>query len=204
MIQELVEFGKRVTAEQNKAFVEEPCSMIIVINEKGEFQRFISADFSMGTAIITEHDIKKGLGKISAKKGHARFLLDKCEEVLGCTPDGSKRAENKHKTFMKVLDRYKHISALKPIFLFYDKNNKEGLVKAKSKIPEMNKVSREGNFTFMVDDNLLLKKKEIRDAIIDLYDKDVARLKNGRTCSICGKSDSPILDEPHLYHISLL
>ena len=193
MIQELVEFGKRVTKGKNKEFVEESYSMIIVVNEKGEFQRFTPADSSLETAIITEHDEKKGLGIISAKKGHARFLLDKCEEVLGI----GDKADNKHKVFLKVLDRYKNVSAIEPIFLFYDKNNKEGLAKAISEFPKIDKDLNKGNFTFMVNAELLLKKEEVRYAIIDLYNKDVERLKNGRICYICGTSTSPILDEPH-------
>ena len=193
MIQELVEFGKRVTKGKNKEFVEEPYSTIIVINEKGEFQGFKSADSSLETAIITEHDEKKGLGIISAKKGHARFLLDKCEEVLGV----GDKADNKHKIFLKVLDRYKNVSAIEPIFLFYDKNNKEGLAKAISEFPKINKDSKKGNFTFMLDAELLLKKRKVRDAIIDLYNKDVERLKNGKICSVCGTTNSPVLDEPH-------
>lgn len=193
MIQELVEFGKRVTKGKNKEFVEEPYSTIIVINEKGEFQKFIPADSSLETAIITEHNEKKGLGIISAKQGHARFLLDKCEEVLAV----GDKADNKHKIFLKVLERYKNVSAIEPIFLFYDKNNKEGLAKAVSEFPKINKDSKKGNFTFMVNDELLLKREEVRGAIIDLYNKDVERFKNGRICSICGNSTSPILDEPH-------
>ena len=38
MIQELVVFGRRVTEGKNRAFKDESFSVVLVINEKGEFQ----------------------------------------------------------------------------------------------------------------------------------------------------------------------
>ena len=54
MIQELVEFGKRITEGKSRALKDELFSIVIAINEEGEFQKFIisekktiiSADFS--------------------------------------------------------------------------------------------------------------------------------------------------------------
>ena len=193
MIQELVEFGKRITAGKSKAFRKENFTTVIVINEKGEFQKFIGGG-SAETAIITEHDKKKGpIGIIRAKKGHARLLLDKCEEVLGIGDN----AKKKHKVFLEVLERYKGVKSLQPVFLFYDEKNKEGLTKAISEFSKLDNNAKSGNITFMVNNDLLLKKEEVRTAIINLYEEDIRKLKDGKICSICGKTDSPILDEPH-------
>ena len=115
MIQELVEFGKRVTKGKNKAFKEESFAIDIVINEEGEFQSFI-----VGNKRNIEAEV------ITAKKGKARFLLDKCEEVLG-VGDGS---EKKHKWFMDKLESYRGVPSLEPIFKFYYNNVENGLKKA--------------------------------------------------------------------------
>ena len=73
MIQELVEFGRRVTAGKNKAFIEEPFSTTIVINSKGEFQKFIGGG-TIESAIITEHDRKKGPVGIKSKERACTFI----------------------------------------------------------------------------------------------------------------------------------
>ena len=44
MIQELVEFGRRVTKGKSMALKEEPFVVDLVINEYGEFMRFIVGD----------------------------------------------------------------------------------------------------------------------------------------------------------------
>ena len=191
MIQELVEYGKRVTKGKCKAFCEESYTVVLAIDSEGTFKGLTPKEGSVKTAHITEHKEKGKIGMISAKQGHARFLLDKSAEVLG---DG-KDAEKKHKTFITVLERYKGVSAMNPVFAFYSKI--EELQKAVAAFHKLKAKDRSGNITFMVGTQILLENEEIKNAIISLYEKDEQRLKNGRICSMCGKSDSPVLDEPH-------
>lgn len=191
MIHELVEYGKRLTKGKCKALRVEPYSLILAIDSDGTFNGITPKEGSIETAIITEHEKKDKVGMVSGKKDHARFLLDKGAEVLGY----GKGAEKKHKTFMIVLERYKDVPAMNPVFAFYSR--KEELQKAIVDFNKLKVKDRSGNITFMVGTQLLLDNKEIRNAIISLYEKDEQRLKNGRICSVCGRSDSPVLDEPH-------
>lgn len=184
MIQELVEFGKRVTKGKNKALKEEPFSIDIVINENGEFQKFI-----VGERQTIETEV------ITAKKGKARFLLDKREEVLGFGNDDA--VNKKHQLFLDKLELYKEVQALEPVFKFYEEQNEDGLKKAKIEFDELDKKIKGENITFMVGTTRLLKNEEVREAIIRHFRDNEQMLSNGKVCSICGRSDSPVLDEPH-------
>lgn len=182
MIQELVEFGKRVTKGESMALKEEPFGVDIVINKEGECQAVIPMERrTIETEVIT------------AKKGKARFLLDKVEEVLGV----GKGSEKKHKLFIDKLELYRGIPSLEPVFKFYDDNNENGCKKAVSLFDKLDKKAKGENLTFMVDTTRLLETEEIRNAIIEKFSEDERRLSNGRICSICGTSNSPVLDEPH-------
>lgn len=182
MIQELVEFGRRITKGKSMALKEEPFVIDLVINEDGEFLRFI-----VGEKRTIETEV------ITAKKGKARFLLDKCDEVLGYN-DG---AEKKHKLFLDKLELYKGVPALEPVFKFYDANNGKGLKKAVSSFDELDKKVKVENITFMVGTTRLLETDEIRNAIIKKFEENEKLVSNGKICSICGTSNSPVLDEPH-------
>ena len=183
MIQELVEFGKRITKGQNRALKEETYSIVLVIDELGTFQRFIVGDRQ---PIFAE--------AITAKKGKARFLLDKCEEVLGI---GENDAQKKHKLFIKKLEHYKSLAALAPIFRFYDEKNINGVEKARIYYKKLDNKSKGGNITFMVGTTLLLKVEEVINSIINHFEEEEKKQVNGRICSICGSPNTPILDEPH-------
>lgn len=182
MIQELVEFGKRVTKDKNLALKDELFAIDLVINENGEFLQFI-----IGEKQRIETEV------ITAKKGKARFLLDKSEEVLGV----GKKVENKHKWFLEKLESYRGVKSLEPVFKFYDDSNKNGLKKAVSSFDGIDKKSKGENITFMVGTTRLLKLDEVRDAIIKCYQENEKKAANGRVCSVCGTANSPILDEPH-------
>lgn len=182
MIQELVEFGRRITKGKSMALKEEPFVIDLVINEDGEFLRFI-----VGEKRTIETEV------ITAKKGKARFLLDKCDEVLGYS-DG---AEKKHKLFLDKLELYKGVPALEPVFKFYDANNGKGLKKAVSSFDELDKKVKVENITFMVGTTRLLETDEIRNAIIKKFEENEKLASNGKICSICGTTNSPVLDEPH-------
>lgn len=182
MIQELVEFGGRVTRGKNKAFKEESFAIDLVINEEGEFQHFI-----VGEKQNIEAEV------ITAKKGKARFLLDKCEEVLGVGED----SERKHKLFLDKLELYRGAPSLEPVFKFYYDNNENGLKRAKVKFNELKDDEKKENLTFMVAATRLLDTDEIRSAIIEKFAENERKASNGKVCSICGSSNSPVLDEPH-------
>lgn len=184
MIQELVEFGRRITKGKSKALKEEPFVIDLVINKDGEFLRFI-----VGEKRIIETEV------ITAKKGKARFLLDKCDEVLGYG-EGS---EKKHKLFLDKLNLYKGIPSLEPVFKFYDANFDKGIKKAVSAFNELDKKVKVENLTFMVGTTRLLETDEIRNAIIKKFEENEKQASNGKICSICGTSNSPVLDEPHGY-----
>ena len=182
MIQELVEFGRRVTKGKSMALKEEPFVIDLVINEAGEFLRYIVGDKrTIETEVIT------------AKKGKARFLLDKCDEVLGY----SEGSERKHTLFMDKLGLYRETPALEPVFKFYDANNEKGLKKAVSAFDELDNKIKVENITFMVGTTRLLETDEIRSAIIKKFEENEMQASNGKICSICGTSNSPVLDEPH-------
>ncbi len=185
MIHELVEFGKRVTEGKNRAFIDESFSVVLVINEKGEFQ----PPFIVGEKQTIQAEV------ITAKKGKARFLLDKCEEVLGI--GDSDADKKKHKLFLEKLENYRGVPNLKPVFSFYEENSTNGLEKAKVEFEKIDKKFQKENITFMVGTTLLLKTDEVRHAIIDQFHKNEERLANGKICSICGQSNIPVLDEPH-------
>ena len=182
MIQELVEFGRRVTKGKSMALKEEPFVIDLVINKDGEFLRFI-----VGEKRTIETEV------ITAKKGKARFLLDKCEEILGYG-EGS---EKKHKLFLDKLELYKGVPSLEPIFKFYDPNFDKGLKKAVSAFDELDRKIKVENLTFMVGTTRLLETDEIRSAIIKKFEENEKQASNGKICSICGTSNSPVLDEPH-------
>jgi len=181
MIQELVEFGKRMTTGKDKALKETPFAIDLVINEAGEFIRFI-----VGEKRSVEAEV------ITAKKGKARFLLDKGEEVLGVGD------EKKHQLFLDKLEQYrKDLPAIEPVFKFYDDRNENGVKKAAAEYANLDKKTKTENITFMVGSTRLLQTDDVRAAIVKHFKDNEHSLSNGRVCSICGKSDSPVLDEPH-------
>lgn len=201
MIQEIVEFGKRVSWGQERALAKEFCSLIISIDKNGIFGGFISFDKEIEAEVLVKYDKGSKWGYLSSKKGQSRFLLDKREEVLGI---GDKEAEKKHKMFIDKLQQYQHIEELKPVFLFYDEKNINGLNKAIERFNNLNlkkKESESVTFTFMVGTTLLLDIENVRTAIITRFHQTennlLLKIRNKRNCTICGKTDTPVLDEPY-------
>ena len=70
MIKELAEFGKRIRTGHD-ALKDEPISIDLVINEDGSFNSFLVIE-----------KISRKAEALNSKKGKARLLLDKAEEVL--------------------------------------------------------------------------------------------------------------------------
>ncbi|MBQ4421068.1 MAG: type I-C CRISPR-associated protein Cas8c/Csd1 [Bacteroidales bacterium] len=201
MIQELVEFGKRVAWGHERALAKEFCSLIISIDKNGAFGGFIPFDKEIEAEVLVKYDKGPKWGYLSYKKGQSRFLLDKREEVLGI---GDKDAEKKHKMFIEKLQQYQHIEELKPVFLFYDEKNLNGLKKAVESFNNLNlkkKESESVTLTFMVGTTLLLDIENVRTAIITRFHQTennlLLKIRNKRNCTICGRSDTPVLDEPY-------
>lgn len=197
MIKELVEFGKRISWGQERAIVKESCVMLISIDENGEFLGFIHYDKEIEAEVLVKYDKKKNdWGYLSAKKGQVRFLLDKSDAVLGI---GDKDAENKHKMFLRKLYSYDSVQALKPVFLFYKEDGK-GLKKAIEEFKKLDKTVN-GNISFMVNTTPLLEMPEVQKAIIERFHEIENNLfdslRHKKVCSVCGKTNNPVLDEPY-------
>ena len=120
MIKELSELGKRLRSDQaedkwvHNALKEEPISIEIIISEDGEFRGFLTI----------EKKLMNVAEAITAKKGKARLLLDKAEEVL-CY--GGEQSKKKHQLFLDKLDDYGHLTELAPVLAFYKNNRKNGV-----------------------------------------------------------------------------
>ncbi len=194
MIKELSELGKFIRSQNDghklihNALKEEPLTIDVVINEKGSFQSYNTFDKLTTTAEA-----------ITAKKGKARLLLDKAEEVLGYGGDSSKK---KHQLYLDKIEQYKDLEELRAVLSFFGENKINGADKALSEfekaIPEK---ERKGNIAFRLlnKDKRIHEEQNIYQSIIEQYEKTQNTIlsETRKQCSICGKSDYPVVDEPH-------
>jgi CRISPR-associated protein, Csd1 family len=195
MIKELSELGKTLRAQKgdnewvHDALKPEPITIELIITEDGSFQ---SCHLIEKKQTIAE--------AITAKKGKARLLLDKAEEVL-CY--GGETAKSKHELFLKKLDEYRDLSELLPIMAFY-KNNKTNGVKTalqafETSIPD--EKNRKGNIGFRIQSEgyRIHEKPEVLRLIITKYEAMQKELLTGKKkkCAICGQSKYPVEDIPH-------
>jgi CRISPR-associated protein Csd1 len=203
MIKELVEFGKRIRTGHD-ALKDEPISIDLIINDDGSFDSFLVIE-----------KISRKAEALNSKKGQARLLLDKAEEVLNYTgfkPDileeekspVQKKTESatysKHHLFLAKLQIYKDIENLSPVFEFYYSNKSNGLDKAIREFEiQVGEKERAGNIAFRVNDRRLHEQEIVYDAIIDRFEREQSQQLVGKKkyCSVCGKSDFPVLDKPH-------
>ncbi len=203
MIQELAEFGKRIRTGHD-ALKDEPISIDLVINVDGSFHSF---------SVIEK--ISRSAEALNSKKGKARLLLDKAEEVLNYTgfnhgiPDDEKSKEQtkaeaaslfKHQLFLSKLQIYNELDILFPVFAFYSENRKNGMDMAVSEFEnQVGEKERAGNIAFRVKDIRLHEEQAVYDAIVEKFEKEQATQLIGqeKICSVCGKSDFPILNQPH-------
>lgn len=195
MIKELSELGKtlRTGKSQNEwvhdALKPEPISIEMVISEGGIFQRFELMDKKQTIAEA-----------ITAKKGKARLLLDKAEEVLGYGGKGSKK---KHALFLEKLEAYCDLPELSPVIAFYGSQKTDGVEKALKEfeiaIPE--EKNRKGNIGFRIQSEgcrIHEKPAVLKQVIAKYEDVQESLLASKQTkCSICGESKYPVEDIPH-------
>jgi len=187
MIKELSEYGRGICAKKygewdHVALKEEPISIDMVIDDTGSFRKF---------ELLEKNTIAEAL---TSKKGKARLLLDKAEEVLGY---GAKSFK-KHQWFLEKLNRYGDLSELKPVIAFYNENINNGLHKALqefvNQIPD--EKNQKGNISFRINGKnyRIHEETNVRRRIIKDYEENY---KTRKTCSVCGKVDYPTGDIPH-------
>ncbi|MBI1920838.1 MAG: type I-C CRISPR-associated protein Cas8c/Csd1 [Geobacter sp.] len=199
MIRELSDLGKFLRgAREDSAWVhdalkEEPISMELLIGQDGAFQ---------GLQLI--EDKLTPAEALTAKKGKARLLLDKPEEVL-CF--GGDSALKKHQLFLDKLAAFKELDEVAPVIAFYA-NRENGLDKALSHFTALadtddkkikKKIAGNIGFRVLADAVRINEKQNVLQTVIDRYEacqrKQLAN--NAKKCSVCGKSDYPVEDIPH-------
>lgn len=186
MIRELSDLGDKKRKTPYDALKEEPLSIDLVIGEDGSFKDFLPFEKRETT-----------VEAITAKKGKARLLLDKAEEVLGY---GGEASNKKHQWFMEKLEKYKELQEVSPVLKFYGQNKANGLDKALAKFEEsVPEKERKGNIAFRIKDKRVHEESNVHKMIIYNYtvDQKALRSKCKQICSICGKDDYPVVDEPH-------
>jgi CRISPR-associated protein Csd1 len=199
MIKALSEYGKKKREGQagqgkiiHDAIAEIAVGIDLLIKSDGSFDSFLVLPDAMTT---------RGEA-ITAKKGKARLLLDRVEEVLSyiSNADKTKTIQFKHRLFLEKLSRYKEIALLKPVFLFYDDNKTNGVDAALQEFQnQVDDKSRGKNIAFRLigDNERLHEKEDVINAVIDHYEKEQQSYAFNKRCSICGKTTFPIIDQPH-------
>lgn len=195
MIKELSELGKKLRQENkdkkiiHDALKEEFISIDLVIREDGSFHSFIPFEKKLTSAEA-----------ITAKKGKARLLLDKAEEILGY---GGEASAKKHKLFLGKIEQYKNLQELSSVMAFYNNNKQNGLDKALSEFEKIipDEKERKGNIAFRIfnKDKRIHEETAVYKSIIKHYENNQNSLLNKaqKKCSVCGKNDYPVCDIPH-------
>lgn len=200
MIRELSELGKTLrTGKDGNAWVHdalkpESISMELVIGQDGSFQQFNIIDDKLTPAEA-----------ITAKKGKARLLLDKPEEVLCYGGDASAK---KHQLFLNKLADYQELHELAPVVAFFHHNKSNGLDNALKEYEikaatddkkEKKKLSGNIGFRVQVEAFRIHEKPEVLRAVIAKYEllQKEQLANSAKKCSVCGKNEYPVEDIPH-------
>lgn len=195
MIRELSELGKTLRADKSDtelihdAIKKEPIAIEIVISNEGDFINFLSVD-----------DKPTDAEAITAKKGKARLLLDKAEEVL-CF--GGEKSVKKHELFIEKLSKYRELPELMPVISFYQQNKIKGVETAVERFPLAfpDEKSRKGNIGFRIESEgtRVHEKPQVLKRIIESYESMQNNLLSSsqKNCSLCGRSEYPVEDIPH-------
>ena len=195
MIKELSDLGKMLRGQQtanewvHNALKPEPISMELIIAVDGSFQRF--------ELIEKKQTIAEA---ITAKKGKARLLLDKAEEVLCYGGEASKK---KHNLFLEKLDKYQDLTELSPVIAFYRNNKAKGAEKALKEfevaVPE--EKNRKGNIGFRIQSEgyRIHEKPGVLKEVIAKYEglQEALLVNKQKKCALCGQSKYPVEDIPH-------
>ena len=199
MIKELSEYGKKIRKKQSTqgmimhvAIAEIAVGIDLLIKPDGSFDSFM---------VLPDDKTTRGEA-ITAKKGKARLLLDKAEEVLSYISDINKEQtiQSKHRIFLEKLSKYNEITLLKPVFQFYYDNKTNGVDAALKEFQnQVNKESQGKNIAFRIvgETERLHEKEDVIAAVIDHYEKEQQSHTSNKRCSICGGTTFPIIDKPH-------
>jgi len=216
MIKELSDLGKRLREEQRKqnklihnAIKDEPMAIDLLIREDGSFDSFLffPRRTTQAEAII-------------AKKGRARLLLDKAEEVL-CYKDEDyiavlrkdgqvekkieqyiKGVESKHALYIDKLSEYRELESLSPVFRFYGENRVNGIEMAIKAFPlQVDIKNRSENIAFRLvgKTQRIHEYPDVYEALIVRFEGEQIKIKTAslKRCSLCGSSEFAIVDLPH-------
>jgi CRISPR-associated protein Csd1 len=199
VIKALSEYGKKIRAGQaiqgaivHDAIAEITVGIDLLIRPDGSFDSFL---------VLPDDKTTRGEA-ITAKKGKARLLLDRAEEVLSYVgnTDKIKSVRSKHKLFLEKLSKFTEINTLKPVFLFYYDNKIKGVDIALQEFQNQVDEKLRGKiiaFRLVGDTERLHEKEIVINAIIDHYEKEQKTHVSNKSCSICGKTTFPIIDKPH-------
>ncbi|MEI6214160.1 MAG: type I-C CRISPR-associated protein Cas8c/Csd1 [Desulfuromonadales bacterium] len=199
MIKELSDFGKALRAGKadgawvHNALKEELISMELIIMPDGTFHGIQHVDSKPTTAEA-----------ITAKKGKARLLLDKPEEVL-CF--GGAASAQKHQLFLEKVALYKSMDEVSSVTAFYE--NREAGIKAalaafEALIATDDKKAKKylsGNVGFRIHSESLRihEKPTVLQMVINKYEtaQQEHLTKSSKKCSVCGKREYPVDGKPH-------
>jgi CRISPR-associated protein Csd1 len=222
MINALCDFGKRIREEQahdeeqvHDAITNTPIAVDLLINQDGSFDSFL---------VLPDNITTKGEA-LTSKKGQARLLVDKAEEMLGYINEKNveklekdalkkgkktddikknyvKGVKSKYDLFQSKLKLFSDVSVLKPVFSFYNENKENGVDIAVKEFPnQIDSKTQEKNIVFRLVKNneRLNEKSEIIEAIIAHFEQEQQEQlsKSNTKCSICGKTKFPVTDKPH-------
>lgn len=185
MLNQLVEFGRQIrNPDESDALKQEFIAIDIVIDGDGNFKAFNAYD-----------KIPTRAEALTAKKGKARLLLDKAEEVLGFD-------SKKHALFLDKLQGYQEVESLKPVLQFYYGNKNAGVESAATAFTEeVPEKIRGNNLAFLILGETLRvhEKEDVIAAIIAKFEagQHAKKVTTQELCSVCGTADFPILNEPH-------
>jgi len=203
MIKELVDLAERIPKEgiSHDALDFVPISIECVIDKEGNFKKFIPHEKQLSLC-----------ERIAAKKGKARLLVDKAEEVLEFVDEGildkselkktKSKSKFKHELFMQKLKNYSELQELNPVLSFYETNSSNGVDKAREVFAtEVDEKQRSGNIAFLLlgEGKRIHEQDIIYNAIISDFEKSMFELLENRfeKCSTCDSSSYPITDLPH-------
>ena len=202
MIKELVQLADRIRNENpsdlsHDALKKEWVGIDCVITAEGRFLNFQCFD-----------KVETVAEALPSKKGKARLLLDKCEEVLGIEgkvvnkeeiSDIKSATAKKHELFSLKLQTYQAINEIECVRKFYS-NFAEGVELARAgfllQVPEKKRVE---NIAFRVQGGLkrIHEEKSVYGALIANYEAVMSQDPGSRSCSICGSNHYPVKDIPH-------
>lgn len=215
MIRELTELGRRKRQEQydagetaHDALTTVTVSVLIFLDESGHF-------IDIQELPVPQETICES---IPAKKGKARIIIDKPEEVLEYTGNeielalskrkanetieaarnrGILEAKKKHQWYKKKLDEYSHVKAVRPVVRFLSQPDEMKKARAAFEQKISTKAKKGRQIAFLVDRSTWLNRDQ--DLIDEIVNKYETKFQGGEAkCSVCGETGHPILDLPHI------